>query len=243
VQDRPSRSHEYLFLLSKSPRYFYDREAIAEDVSGNAHHRGNGATKPPAGWNTGAGSHATIEGRYPQVKANGSFPAAARGLVETRNKRSVWEIATQPYPNAHYATFPEALVEPCILAGTSEVGCCPACGAPWLRATAVEYVNPGNRTTNGPRAIENHHITAGYTQRLVRRVTTLGWEPSCSCDAGEPVPATVFDPFAGTSTVGVLRRGRSFLGIELNPESVRQSRARIEGAAPLFNIGKVEVIG
>src|SRR5690606_31209033 len=99
VTDRPTRAHEYIFLLTKNPRYYYDAEAIAEPaVSG------------------------------PNV---GQKPRMER---PTRNKRSVWTIATQPYPEAHFATFPEKLVEPCILAGTSHMAC-PKCRAPWKRVT------------------------------------------------------------------------------------------------------------
>ena len=85
-------------------------------------------------------------------------------------------------PEAHFATFPEALVEPCIRAGTSDRGVCPDCGAPWVRVVDVDYENPGNRTTNGPRSIANKHdISAGYEVRLERRSTTTGWRPSCEC--------------------------------------------------------------
>ncbi len=98
-----------------------------------------------------------------------------------RNLRNVWDIATAPYPDAHFATFPPALVEPCIKAGTSEKGCCSECGAPWVRQTKTDYVNPGNRTTNGPRSIDRKHLdhgTAGYEQRRERQVATIGWSPT-----------------------------------------------------------------
>ena len=121
VTDRPTKAHEYLFLLTKQGRYFYDAGAIKESVTGNAHARGNGvnpkAAKIPAGWNSGPGGHDTISGRY-RPKQNASFSAAVAGLVDSRNKRSVWSIPTQPYPEAHYATFPEEIPETCIRAGS-----------------------------------------------------------------------------------------------------------------------------
>jgi DNA modification methylase len=136
VIDRPAKTHEYLFLLSKSRQYFYDAEAIKEEVSGEAHSRGNvvnpKSLSPVRGWAYGSISHAAIdhnraskhEGPGPKfkVKQNESFSAAVSGLVEKRNRRSVWEIASQPCPEAHFATFPEELIKPCILAG------CPAGG-------------------------------------------------------------------------------------------------------------------
>lgn len=127
VHDRPATAHEYLFLLSKAPRYFYDAEAIKEPVTGNAHARGSGVNKKikvPSGWDTQAGAHGHIhrEGRTstPEYRArqNPSFSAAVHDLVKSRNKRSVWTIATESYSEAHFATFPQALVEPCILAGS-----------------------------------------------------------------------------------------------------------------------------
>lgn len=126
VTDRPTKAHEYLFLLAKREHYYYDADAIKEPVSGNAHSRGNGANtkacgrRVPAGWDTGPGAHRDLVGRY---KQNESFSAAISGkTITTRNKRSVWTIAPLAYSGAHFATFPEALVRPCILAG------CPAGG-------------------------------------------------------------------------------------------------------------------
>lgn len=128
VTDRCTKAHEHLFLLTKAPTYYFDADAIKEPVTGNAHSsRGHGrnpkAAKVPNGWETGPGSHGNFhrEGRAKgtvRPKQNASFAAACNDLVEIRNKRSVWTIPTQAYTEAHYATFPEALVTPCILAGS-----------------------------------------------------------------------------------------------------------------------------
>jgi DNA modification methylase len=135
VTDRPTKAHEYLFLMSKSQKYFYDAEAIKEPVNGTAHRRGK--IKTPDGWDTGPGGHGSYhrEGREkgktrgvtPKstpagsgIKANESFHAATWDLVETRNRRSVWTIPTHPFPEAHFATFPPDLVKPCILAGSRQ---------------------------------------------------------------------------------------------------------------------------
>jgi DNA modification methylase len=224
VTDRPTRSHEHLFLLSRSSRYYYDADAIREPDKGLDHARTVLSGQPSLSASVGA-PHAGIR-----------TPEGRDGLG--RNKRSVWEIATDPYPGAHFATFPRKLVEPCILAGTSE-RTCGECGAPWERLTAVEYENPGNRTTNGPRSIERRHLeqgSAGYGQRLERRARTVGWEPGCehSDNRGH---AVVLDPFAGAGTTGLvaLRHGRSFVGIELSPVYSEMARERIRGDAPLMN--------
>lgn len=136
VRDRCTKAHEYLFLLAKSERYYFDAEAIKEPVTGNAHERGTGVNPKaaPSGWDTGPGGHRSMTGRYPgtgvgfghgfdkapkpRAKQNASFSAAVTDLVDTRNRRSVWTIPTQAFEGAHFATFPEALVAPCILAGS-----------------------------------------------------------------------------------------------------------------------------
>jgi DNA modification methylase len=102
VQDRCTKSHEYLFLLSKGARYHYDIDAIAEPLSTASIARLAQNVEDQAG-----------SDRVPG-KTNGAMRAV--GGV-TRNKRSVWEVSTQPFKEAHFATFPPALVEPCILAG------------------------------------------------------------------------------------------------------------------------------
>jgi len=124
---------------------------------------------------------------WPGSHLGGSIPW--EGM--TRNKRSVWSIATEPFPEAHFATFPTGLVEPCILAGTSERGCCVRCAAPWERVTSQRYTNPHNRASNGPRSAERRHIeggSAGYDQRLEKNVETLGWYPTCRCDGDPALP-------------------------------------------------------
>lgn len=100
VRDRCTRSHEYVFLLSKSARYYFDAAAIAEPEKSGA----NGSTFTRGKTFAAANVLATV----------GQRPRVDDGL---RNKRSVWSIATQPLAEAHFATFPPALVEPCILAG------------------------------------------------------------------------------------------------------------------------------
>ncbi len=106
VTDRPTKAHEYLFLLTKSAKYYYDADAIAE-VSAYAGEQ--------AGVCRGTKRRAHAMGREP---SGNEKPGANWIQPETRNKRSVWEIATMPYAGAHFAPMPEKLVEPCILAGS-----------------------------------------------------------------------------------------------------------------------------
>ena len=153
VTDRCTKAHEYLFLLSKSPRYYFDAAAIAEPLgessierlsqAGLAEQEGsdrvpgktNGKMKavgrraPGNHSHKGATAYAEDEGEFHRTKAGlVSFAererakVAAGDLIGTRNKRSVWTVTTQPFSEAHFATFPPALIEPCILAGCPEGG-------------------------------------------------------------------------------------------------------------------------
>jgi len=107
VTDRCTKAHEYVFLLSKSARYFYDADAIKEAASSDFGRGVIGRGKQGSALAVGC------NGRQPQQDHSGWLG----GDGENRNRRSVWTIATQPYKGAHFATFPPALVEPCILAG------------------------------------------------------------------------------------------------------------------------------
>ncbi len=135
VTDRCTKSHEYIFLLTKSAKYFYDAEAMKEPQE--EYERNRRLREKSQGLNSTYSIAA--EGKTGQSPQSGTGAVKnvqrRHELVEagTRNKRSVWNVATHPFPEAHFATFPPKLIEPCVLAGTSEKGCCAECGAPWVR--------------------------------------------------------------------------------------------------------------
>ncbi len=127
ITDRPTKSHEYLFLMSKSEKYWYDADAIKEPTTGESHSRGTGinpkAVVPGKNEVTGDRRKVGFNARWKnKVKQNQSFSSNVSGLVDARNKRSVWRIPTEPSSDEHFAAFPTKLVTPCILAG------CPAGG-------------------------------------------------------------------------------------------------------------------
>jgi DNA modification methylase len=228
VRDRCTKAHEYLFLLSKSERYYYDADAIAESAISAGQDRGGGHRCNPDAVND-------------QHMKAGLSKIGVTG--QTRNKRSVWEVATQPYSEAHFATFPSALIEPCIKAGTSEKGCCAKCGAPWVRVSAKgEPIRIGGATgclkegkAAGPMDRGgNGQWDADHLVLVAPRKTT-GWSPSCSCNAAA-VPCTVLDPFAGAGTTGLVadRLGRDAILIELNPTYAAMIERRIGADAGMF---------
>jgi DNA modification methylase len=256
VTDRPTKAHEYLFLMAKQARYYYDAEAIAESVVGNA--------DPDAArnrWDRQQPEQAVPPGNNPMKRAtrtagkHAEMPKQSSGhrIVENvarareegtdhnnpfgtnRNRRDVWTIPTAPYKGAHFATFPKKLVEPCILAGTSAKGNCPQCGAPWARVMdRTNKVDPsakGSRFDIGKTAMRDG---GGKTQAgecyLNREV---GWCPTCDHEA-EPVPAIVLDCFCGSGTVGAVaqRFGRRFVGIDLSTPYLQLAQERI-GAVSL----------
>jgi DNA modification methylase len=207
ITDRPTKAHEYIFLLSKSSRYYYDADAIKEPYAestlrefaygyngqGRKDYEGAGVQNP------GDVKRRIVEKAQKNaqrrrdkvnlndwdkrdrkgVQASGPLPLHSIGKrdgrheaifsADGRNKRSVWTVTTQPYPDAHFATFPEALIEPCILAGS----------------------RPGD---------------------------------------------TVLDPFNGSGTTGAvaIRHQRHYIGVELNADYIELARKRIGAVAPLF---------
>lgn len=161
--------------------------------------------------------------REPATK--GSDPEAGR------NARSVWTIPTEATPFAHFATFPQALVERCIKAGTSEHGACSACGVPWQRVTSDTLVRAGGGS-NGRRrdASEPDGNQRGMVggPAMSKISETTGWSASCEC--GAPVrPCVVLDPFMGSGTTALVARrlGRRALGIELSADYIAIARERL----------------
>lgn len=234
VTDRPTKAHEQVFLLTKSASYFYDAEAVKErsvDPEGSA-----------------SRYEYEFSGRpgliMPDGKKQRIAPEGYREFNGYRNLRSVWNIATQPFNGAHFAVFPEKLVDLCLKAGTSEKGACVQCGAPWERVVERGLTAHDGETgsvyemgTTANRLARLRQAARERGQEYANDSRTLGWKPTCSCACEETWPCVVLDPFVGSGTVGVvaLRYGRNFIGIELNPDYCEITRRRIESDAPLMN--------
>jgi len=227
VKDRPTKAHEYIFLLTKNAKYYYDHEAIMEPYQESSIERK----------------------KYPLAKfgldnSMGAFGKGIRGdpdrgtiLISNpngRNKRSVWTVATASFKGAHFAVFPEALITPCILAGCP-ANVCSACGEPQVKQykTNNKYGITGrvgkpmvkngvvNLSEAGTRIEKGHNSTVYSTSEFI------GYK-KCSCNAPTNV-GVVLDPFCGSGTTGVVsgKYGRDFIGIELNPDYVKMANERV----------------
>lgn len=228
VTDRPTNDYEFVFLMTKSAHYFYDADAIREPATAGY----NGSTFT-SGKSAAAREHLAPVGSGERTNQDGAMG---------RNKRAVWAVPTFPFKEAHFATFPPNLIEPMILAGTSEAGCCPECGAQWERITQREFVPQPDvsieRGVKGAPGQKPMDESSGWNNfpRGTTLVTTGGFHRVCNCDMSDPIPATILDPFGGAGTVGLVadRLGRDSILIELNPEYADIAQNRLVGDAPMF---------
>lgn len=247
--DRPTNSHEHVFLLTKQSRYYYDAEAVRTKLSKPSTAQGH------------SGDWAKVDDGRTKSAHHRTPPSRMPGYIGPpggANLRNVWTIPTEGFPGvyccacktfyaddgrklrehmdhegkrhricrcgvwdrwlSHFATFPRKLIEPCIKAGTSDKGCCPECGMPWLRVVDKERrpTRPGEKTKccgrnsrvyqdRDPAHPEERKLREGNRDpgRHVTESRTIGWEPGCGCvsddttsplsepDAGRPIP---FDP-------------------------------------------------
>lgn len=226
VTDRPTKAHEYLFLLTKSDKYFFDMYAVREPFHGTR-------------W---GGDRYEVDGNESKQINGLGRNRNCRPHPGGRSLRTVWTIPTQSFKGAHFATFPEKLVEPCVKAGTSENGVCGKCADPQIKVIKKSGGTIG-------KSWHDHKADASQGQRIVDqdsahgrkgrepyKVEMVNWKSTCSCNA-EVVPATVLDPFCGSGTTGVvaLRLWRNFIGIELNPEYIKMAQRRIGDVNTMFS--------
>ena len=143
-----------------------------------------------------------------------------------KNPGDVWTIPTQPYPEAHFATFSEKLVVPMIKSSCPEQ-ICRKCGKARVRMTETDYTTTGTQAGDKQQA-GGYQVNRPYTERKEAKHHTAGWS-DCGCGEGFR-PGIVLDPFSGAGTTAIVAKKlqREYLGIELNPEYVKQSEKRIE---------------
>lgn len=268
VEDRPGTSVEEIFMLTKTARYFYDGEAIklvAKYPAGpNAPNKiaspqGQGfarrnknerssdslvesSARTRAGFNERwDGGVSDGQRSYRQSDMFFSALGDVRGVVANGNGNIIaLHVATQPYPEAHFATFPPRLIEPLILAGTSAKGCCSKCGAPWERVLEKTFVpqpdvslEKGVRGANGQKPLDDSDSREGFPLGTIAS-RTIGWKPACVCADAGVEPCTILDPFMGAGTTALVadRLQRNAIGFELSDEYAGQSQKRITSDRP-----------
>lgn len=228
VRDRPTSAHEHIFLLTKKARYFWDQDAVREDAAS--------ADRPKP---TEDMKQRSPNGETPWLNNRYAPGPSGYGVNESgRNIRNVWSLSAEPLKEAHFAAFPTEIPRRCIKAGTSEKGACSACGAPWVRVVERTGGRDWRQDMMKPKGIPGERAGEGSYKRGqstsplndTQRVKTVGWQPGCTCDAGEPIPCTVLDPFSGSGrTLFVAEElGRDSIGIELNAAYIDLSVRHIE---------------
>ena len=222
VLDRPTRNHEYIFLLSKKERYFYDIDAVREP------HKGDSVARSKRGRSD---DHKYVDG------PGGQSINSDEGLEQAchpggKNKRTVWNVNPKPYAGAHFAVWPEKLVEPMILAGSGAKGCCSKCGAALKRVVDKETYREKSETREMDKTPLNV-VRAGWRDGGPK-TNTVGWEKVCNCTDAEIVRCVVLDPFSGSATTGAvaLKHGRDYIGLDKNDAYVGLAEARLLGNVP-----------
>lgn len=220
---RCTNAHEYIFVFSKSERYFWDSEA-SKEASVNPHLAGKSQRV-----------------NYADETKLGRSEVDPHSVVRTteRNPRTVWTLSSEPTSEKHFATFPSELVRRCLVAGVSAGGCCPHCGSPWAPMVETERVatrpGTGSKVYIDPEGspYEQHSGTVignRDPQRHNSQSRCLGYRQTCTCPVHEAVPCTVLDQFSGMGTTLQTARhlGHNGIGCELNPEYAALSLERID---------------
>ena len=251
TRDRPTSSYEMIFMLAKSPKYFWDAYAIAERTTEQG--VGSGSFKRIGKEKLIPGQTAT-QHRLDRIEYQ--HPAY-------RNIRNVWRINVKSFSGAHFATFPIEIPRRCIKVATSEGGVCNHCGAPLCRVVKKGKPLEEQRAASGADRYGTYsgqstkgHKTAGVqdASEVKRRILagmvekkTIGWRPSCACKHIRPIPATVLDLFggAGTTALAAMQLGRNTILCELKRTYAHLAKRRLRKAIPktgLFTQATVKVV-
>lgn len=223
--DRCTRCHEQVWMLTKQGKYFWDKEAVMERTRRVA----------KVGWKDSDLKKYSCD---PRLEKQGTYKDWRKycptGIVRKRNIRTVWTMATEPHPEAHFATFSSKLATAMVLAGSSPRAC-EICGAPWQRIVEKEVVinseaeeYSGKNCVKGERSAGRRILKQMAELRALGRdhdnpylkTRTIGWKPTCKCDCAGTGRCVVLDPFVGigTSVLMAEKHGRAGVGLDLSKE-------------------------
>lgn len=215
VRNRPTCSHEHVLLLAKQKGYFYDYEAAREPGRINAGIHGA----------SGSGN-----------RQGNRMPPGGVVYDGMRNPRDVWAINTKPFAEAHFATFPQGLVTPCIKAGSS-ARVCGTCGAPYAHVVErspvplaiQERLESARVRTAEVTGRDDGHTSYKPSKNYQRAILSDAYVQSCQCPVVVGQPAIILDPFAGSGTTGMACKalGRNFIGVEPNAEYLALATKRL----------------
>ncbi|MDO8472963.1 MAG: site-specific DNA-methyltransferase [Dehalococcoidia bacterium] len=248
VTDRPTNALEYVLMLTKSARYYFDMQAVRigfVDVRmGNPGGGGQWARDCPypnrridqqSGLQRGVWNETGVHAGRAFRNSDLWFQSvdSPHGLVGIGDELVGLDVTSDPTKYAHFATYPRALVKPFVKCSTSEKGCCPNCGAGWRRV-----VEKGEQIACGHGDSKKYQKLGRSPSSVFRTGTASerqdnGFAPSCTCGCEEVVPATVLDLFSGSGTTLTVARdlGRRSVGIELSePYAEMCVKYRILGA-------------
>lgn len=233
VKDRPTNNMESWVMLAKSSSYYWDAEAILQEAV-TLPSQASTRNRRTGDWTTESIGQAIVATK--RWLAHVELVREHQGLaLDQEGQPMAMLVNPVPFGGAHFAAFPPGVVEPLILAGTSAKGVCPKCGSPQRRiieskpALAADgktclkcgknHGKPKGKTHDQDGAQDSHmaDYLANDVFVCVDRVT-IGWEASCNCNAGEPVPAVIMDPFVGSGTTLEVATalGRDGLGIDIS---------------------------
>lgn len=259
VKDRFSNSWEYIYFFSKSKKYYFDLDAVREEHKTKEWEKKPRRSERPNWKGININSMDKAEGYNPSGKNPGDVvtisPQMSKSLIKgwannpghdkTHHRKykdgtndDFWTITTQPFPEAHFAVFPEKLVERPI--NTTSRWICNKCNKPRVRIVETDYIPAGGK---GNEKYDTNNQSGGFESGACKPQSmkygranaehhTTGWT-KCDCNAGFH-PAMILDPFMGSGTTCVVAKklGRNYIGIELNPKYIEIAKRRL-GKVPV----------
>ena len=225
VKDRCTKSHEYIFLLSKSKNYYFDNESIKIK-----------AINPNILYKSYKSGKNISEQKFNETKVGRNSILVG----EKVQKRSVWTVTIKPYKESHFATYPPDLIEPCILAGCPDK-VCKSCGTPYEKIYDSKKIKRNELDPKDSRYRPNNYEGAykdinGKGDAGYNITNFVGYKQQCNCTTKETEGGHVLDPFGGAGTTALVadRLGRNATLIELNKSYIDIINNRLKADNSLF---------